>query len=217
MSRNIKLVVFDLDGVITDTAVYHYKAWKKLADEIGVFFDSKINEQLKGIDRMASLEIILKKSEKSYSADEKNDLAARKNEYYKEFVEKMTPEDILPGVENALSQLKSHNIKTALASASKNAFTVIDKLKLRSYFDYIVDAKEIKKGKPDPEIFMTAAQRLDIPCTNSIGVEDAKAGIAAIKAAGMYAVGIGDRVMLSQADDVISGMDKFNIEKYLSL
>lgn len=207
-------IIFDLDGVITDTAALHYAAWKKLADQLGIYFDEAINESLKGIDRMASLEIILKKSAKQYTNEEKLQMADKKNSYYKQLVEQMTPNDILPGVKNLLKQLKAQNIKVALASASKNAFTVIDKLGLQQDFDYIVDAGKLKHGKPDPEIFLTAANGLHVPCGKCIGVEDASAGIKAIKAAGMYAVGIGSPELLFEADDVISGLDKFNISQY---
>ncbi|MCX8131221.1 MAG: beta-phosphoglucomutase [Clostridia bacterium] len=209
-----KAVIFDLDGVITDTAEFHYKAWKKLADELGIYFDEKINEQLKGVDRLSSLEIILKRSQKLYTRDEKDAMAYRKNEYYKELVEGMTPENILPGVEHVLKELKSRGIKTGLASASKNAFTVLDKLGIRAYFDYVVDASKIAKGKPDPEIFLTAACNLDVSPSDCIGVEDAEAGVKAIKGAKMYAVGIGDKDILAEADEVISGLDKFEIDRF---
>jgi beta-phosphoglucomutase len=212
--KNYEAVIFDLDGVITDTAAFHYAAWKKLADELDIYFDREINESLKGIDRMASLEIVLKKSAKRYTKEEKVQLADKKNDYYKQMVEQMTPNDILPGVKTLLEKLRTQNIKIALASASKNAFTVIDKLGLQTYFDYLVDAGKIKHSKPDPEIFITAANGLLVPCDKCIGVEDAKAGIKAIKAAGMFAVGIGSPQILCEADDVISGLDKFNIDKY---
>lgn len=212
MRRLYDAVVFDLDGVITNTACYHYLAWKQLADELGIYFDADINESLKGVDRMASLEIVLKNAGRSFSEAEKIELAERKNNYYRQLLAEMTPKDILPGVIDVLNKLKSQNMKTALASASKNAFTVVDKLGLRQYFDYIVDARLIKKGKPDPEIFITAAQHLETPCSRCIGVEDAKAGIIAIKAAGMYSVGIGEPSLM--ADDVISSLEHFDIDKY---
>lgn len=215
MSEKYGAVVFDLDGVITDTAKYHYKAWKKLADELNIYFDEKINEQLKGVDRMSSLEIVLRKSDKKYTDEEKAKFAFTKNEYYKGFVAGMTPADMLPGALDTLKSLKARSIKTALASASKNAFTVIDKLELRPYFDYIVDARTVTRNKPDPEVFQKAAAGVGVPCEKCIGVEDAKAGIEAIKSAGMYAVGIGDKKILKAADDVILGLYEFDIQKYL--
>lgn len=212
--KNYEAVIFDLDGVITDTAAFHYAAWKKLADELGIYFDKVINESLKGVDRMASLEIVLKKSARQYTKEERLQLANKKNDYYKQMVEQMTPNDILPGVKTLLEELRTQSIKIALASASKNAFTVIDKLGLQHYLDYLVDAGKINHSKPDPEIFITAANGLSASCDKCIGVEDAKAGIKAIKAAGMFAVGIGSPQILWEADDVISGLNDFNIDKY---
>jgi len=209
--KNYDAIIFDLDGVITDTAALYYAAWKRLADELGIYFDKAINESLKGVDRMASLEIILKKSDGQYTNEEKLLLADKKNGYYKQLVEQMTPNDILPEVKTLLEKLRTRNVKIALASASKNTFTVIDKLGLQPYFDYIVNVGKIKCSKPDPEIFITAANALLVPCDKCIGVEDAKAGI---KAAGMFAVGIGSLEILCEADDVISGLNKFNIDKY---
>lgn len=213
----IEAVIFDLDGVITDTASFHYKAWKILADELGIYFDEEINERLKGIDRLGSFEIILEKSEKLYSHEEKVLLADKKNEYYKELINTMTPQDILPGAIDVLKQLKASGIKTGLASVSKNAFTVLDRLGIKDNFDYVADAAKVKKGKPDPEIFLTVAENLGVSPRYCLGVEDAEAGVKAIKSAGMYAVGIGDGVILCEADDVISGLDKFDFNKYLEI
>jgi beta-phosphoglucomutase len=207
-------VIFDLDGVITDTARFHYIAWKKLADELGIYFDEKINESLKGVDRKTSLEIVLKNSSKFYSDEEKQRFSQRKNDYYKKLIDGMSPDDLLPGAKAALENLKTLGIKTALASASKNAFAVIDKLELGTLFDYIVDVNEVTRNKPDPEIFINAANHLNVNCAKCIGVEDAKAGIKAIKAADMFAVGIGDKSVLAEADDVICGLDQFDIFHY---
>lgn len=217
MRKEIKAVIFDLDGVITDTAVYHYKAWKRLADDLGVYFDEKMNENLKGIDRMTSLEMILSSSDKIFTANEKNILADRKNGYYRELIEGMTPLDILPGAVNTLEKLRSLGVKTGLASVSKNAFTVLEKLEIGEFFDFVADAAQIKRGKPDPEIFLTVAQMLGVESAFCIGVEDAQAGIEAIKSAGMYAVGIGAPEGLRGADDVIGSLDRFDIDKYAYL
>lgn len=168
----LEAVIFDLDGVITDTAEYHYKAWKKLADKIGAPFDRELNEKLKGIGRIESLELILEQSNKKCSNQEKLILAQEKNEYYKRLIQDITPNDLLPGIHLLLKELKENGIKIALASASKNALTVIDKLELGEYFDSIADAAEVKKGKPDPEIFMTAAEQLDVSYQNCIGIEE---------------------------------------------
>ncbi|WP_066175173.1 beta-phosphoglucomutase [Bacillus marinisedimentorum] len=202
MTRELKAFIFDLDGVITDTAEYHYLAWKQLAGELGVEFDREFNEQLKGVSRMDSLELILKKGglENQYSIEEKEHLATKKNEHYKELIKQITPADLLPGILGLLKEIRDNKIAVAMASASKNAFTVVERLEVGEYFDYIVDAAKVEKGKPDPEIFLNAAEYLNIPAENCIGVEDAEAGVQAIKGAGMFAVGVGSKEAMSRAD-----------------
>jgi beta-phosphoglucomutase len=217
LEATLQAVIFDLDGVITDTARYHYLAWKKIADEIGVYFDEQINERLKGVDRMRSLEIILERVLRKFSESEKRIWAERKNEYYQELISAMTPQELAPGTGELLAALKEMDIKTGLASVSKNAGTVIEKLQIKDFFDYMADAARIKKSKPDPEIFLTVADQLQVQASCCIGVEDAAAGIAAIKAAGMYAVGIGNSRILSEADEVISGLEEFNLQKHLRI
>ncbi|MBB3117032.1 beta-phosphoglucomutase [Pseudoduganella violacea] len=213
MSR-FKAVIFDLDGVITDTARYHYLAWKRLAETQGVHFDEAFNEHLKGIDRMGSLELILASSQRSYSQEEKLALADEKNEHYKELIVTMSPGDLLPGAVRALDTCRTAGLKIGLASVSRNAFTVLDRLGIRGKFDYVVDAATIAKGKPDPEIFLKAARELDVPPAECLGVEDAVAGVAAIKSAGMWALGIGDPQTLEQADAVIPGLAQFDLASY---
>jgi beta-phosphoglucomutase len=213
MSR-FKAVIFDLDGVITDTARYHYLAWKRLAESQGVHFDEAFNEHLKGIDRMGSLELILASSPRRYSDDEKLALATEKNEHYKELIATMTPSDLLPGAVAALDACRAAGLRIGLASVSRNAFTVLDRLGITGKFDYVVDAGTIAKGKPDPEIFLKAARELGVPPEESFGVEDAVAGVASIKAAGMYAVGVGDPRVLTEADIVIPDLTQFRLEQY---
>ncbi|WP_256081190.1 beta-phosphoglucomutase [Massilia sp. YIM B04103] len=213
MSR-FKAVIFDLDGVITDTARYHYLAWKRLAETQGVHFDEAFNEHLKGIDRMGSLELILASSRRSYSPEEKLALADEKNEHYKELIATMSPADLLPGAVQALDACRAAGLRIGLASVSRNAFTVLDRLGIRGKFDYVVDAATIAKGKPDPEIFLKAARELGVPPTECLGVEDAVAGVASIKSAGMWALGIGSPQTLEQADAVISGLAQFDLASY---
>lgn len=199
-------VIFDLDGVITDTARYHYLAWKKLADELKIYFDEVINERLKGISRIESFEIILEKCDRKYSNEEKEYYANKKNEYYKEMIKNITPEDLLPGVVDFIDELKKRGIKTAIASVSKNAFAVIENLKIINKFDYIVDANEIRNGKPDPEIFLNAAKNIGISPERCIGIEDSAAGITAIKRSGMFAVGVGNPETVKDADLILKDL-----------
>ena len=206
-----KAVIFDLDGVITDTAHYHYLAWKRLAESQGVHFDHAFNENLKGIDRMGSLDLILASAARSYSPEEKLALANDKNKHYQELIGGMSAADLLPGAVQALDTVRAAGLKIGLASVSKNAMTVLDHLGITEKFDYVVDAAKIARGKPDPEIFLKAAQELGVAPADCLGVEDAVAGVASIKSAGMYALGIGKLDVLTQADKVISGLSEFNL------
>jgi beta-phosphoglucomutase len=217
LSSTLKAVIFDLDGVITDTARYHYLAWQKLADELGIYFDEQINERLKGVERMSSLEIILERSMAEFPVEQKIQWANQKNEYYKELVVTMTPAELSPGTREVMNELKDKGIKIGLASVSKNAMTVIEKLQIGGFFDYIADATRIHKSKPDPEIFLTVAENLQVAVKSCIGVEDASAGIKAIKAAGMFAVGVGDPKILREADVVITGIDAFDLQRYIGM
>jgi alpha,alpha-trehalose phosphorylase len=187
----LKAVIFDLDGVVTDTAEYHYLAWQRLSDELGLDFSREINEKLRGVGRLESFEIILDHAGKTFTAEEKQRLANLKNEYYKEFIGRITPEDILPGIADFIKELQSAGIKIALASASRNALEVIERLNLKDSFDVIVNPASLEKGKPDPEIFITAAESLNENIRNCAGIEDAASGITALNTAGFYSVGIG--------------------------
>lgn len=214
--HSYKAVIFDLDGVITDTARYHYIAWKRLAESQGVAFDEAFNETLKGIDRATSLDLILAQSGREYSATEKQVLSDQKNVEYVKLVEEMSADDLLPGAVDALDACRAAGLKIGLASVSKNAFMVLDKLGITDKFDYVVDAKLIVKGKPDPEIFLKAASELGVAPADCFGVEDAVAGVRSIKDAGMFAVGIGEASVLTQADDVIDGLHQFDLARYLA-
>lgn len=210
--------VFDLDGVITDTAKYHYIAWKELAAEIGIEIDLKFNEQLKGISRMDSLERILTLGNKNdaYTEVEKEALATKKNTHYVQLLQSLTPDDLLPGVKTFLDEAKAKNIPCAIASASKNAPFILDKLGVMQDFDTIVDPATLKKGKPDPEIFIQAALALGIEPVEAVGFEDAQAGIDGIKAAGMYAVGVYSGEELHGADVIVEKLTDLNIDELLA-
>jgi len=200
-----KAVIFDLDGVITDSAEFHFRAWKNLADRLGIYFDREINERLKGVPRMDSLEIILEKDSvpDRYSNEEKEALANEKNDEYVSLIKTITPDDILPGILELLNDLKRRGIKTAIASASKNAPMIVERLEVGHLFDFVADAGAIPNQKPAPDVFLVSAENLSILPVDCVGVEDAAAGIVAIKAAGMAAIGIGDKEILKGADMII--------------
>ena len=199
----IKAVIFDLDGVIVDTAHYHFIAWKRLADELGVPFTEHDNERLKGVSRMQSMDIILELGALQISTERKTQLADKKNTWFVEFVEKMEPSEIFPGVKQLLEELKSQGIKIALASSSKNARRVIELLQIENEFDAVVDGTMIAHTKPDPEIFLLAASMINIPPMQCVVFEDAEAGVEAALAAGMKCVGVGNAAQLGKANRVV--------------
>ncbi len=209
--RPLKAVIFDLDGVIADTAVVHHAAWKKLADEIGVPFDEATGERMKGVDRSGSLEILLQAATRTYTEAEKYTLAARKNDYYRDQIERFGPQDLLSGAREAIESVRRAGLKVALASASRNAGLLLQRLGIADLFDIVVDANRISRSKPDPEIFLAAASALGVAPDECIGVEDAVAGVASIHAAGMAAVGIGHARALTEADLVLPGIAAFDI------
>lgn len=206
----IKACIFDLDGVIVDTAKYHFLAWKRLADELKIPFNESDNERLKGVSRMKSLEIILEIGNLNLEEEEKAKLADKKNSWYVEYINKMKKEEILPGVENFLDTLRKRGIKLAIASASKNTGIILERLKLNDFFDTVVDGNMVSKAKPDPEIFIKAAMILDIAPKEVVVFEDAVAGIAAAKKAGMNVVGVGNKEILKDADIVIQDFQNIN-------
>ena len=187
-----KAVIFDLDGVICFTDKYHYQAWKEMADGIGVYFDEVINNRLRGVSRMASLDIILERSEKSYKEKEKEKLAAQKNEIYKKLLEQMSPADLSDEVKNTLDELRKRGYKLAIGSSSKNTKMILKQLGLDGYFDAISDGTNITHSKPDPEVFLKAAQFLGMDPEACLVVEDALAGIDAAVAGGFESAGVGE-------------------------
>lgn len=191
-------VIFDLDGVIVSTDEYHYRGWQRLADEIGVPFDRRRNERLRGVDRMNSLLRLLPENH-GYSQAELETLATRKNAYYKELITQITPADLLPGAVALLDDLAVHGVRMAIASASKNAPEVLDRLGIRGRFDTIVTGHDFTRGKPAPDIFLIAAQRIGVPPPNCLVVEDAESGVQAGVAAGMRVLGRGTDPALAAA------------------
>ncbi|EGO2704066.1 beta-phosphoglucomutase [Enterococcus faecalis] len=210
--------IFDLDGVITDTAKFHYQAWKALADSLGIPIDETFNETLKGISRMDSLDRILAHGhrENAFTPAEKKALAQQKNDHYVQLLEYLTTEDVLPGVVPLLQQAQARHIPCAVASASKNAPLILEKLGVRAYFATIVDPDSLSKGKPDPEIFLAAADSIGVLPQNAIGFEDAQSGIDGLKAAGIYAVGLSASQPLIGADMQVSEMTELSVDALLN-
>ncbi|MGF1607554.1 MAG: beta-phosphoglucomutase [Rhodothalassiaceae bacterium] len=203
-------IIFDLDGVLVDTAELHFQAWKRLADRLGVPFDRQANERLKGVSRMASLDILLEPTGDRYGPVEREAMAAEKNADYVALIDTLSPSDLLPGARAALQACRSAGLGVALGSASRNSPKVLDRIGLAALFDAIVDPAGLA-GKPAPDIFLKGAQMLKVPPHSCIGVEDAVAGVEAIKAAGMPAIGIGDPQRLTQADLVMPDLSHFNL------
>ena len=198
----IKGLIFDLDGVLVFTDKFHYQAWKTMADELGVYFDETINHRLRGVSRMDSLEIILERYEgPDLSLREKEKLAEKKNEIYRTLLESMTPDDVTKEVRDTLTKLREKGYKLAIGSSSKNAKFILEKVELKDAFDAISDGNNITKSKPDPEVFLKAAEYLGLPPKACMVVEDAEAGIEAAKKGGMYAAGIGEAAISINADE----------------
>ncbi len=204
--------IFDLDGVIVDTARYHFLAWQKLAKELNVELTSQLNERLKGVGRMESLNIILELGGLQRTDLEKEVLATRKNAWFVEFIDAMKKEEIFDGAKDLFDELKAHGVKVALASSSKNAQTVLKKLEIANYFEAIVDGNMITRSKPDPEIFLKAAGMLQVSPNECVVVEDAEAGVEAAIRAGMKCVGIGKKEQLHKANLVVSQIGHLNFQ-----
>ncbi|MBN2618913.1 MAG: beta-phosphoglucomutase [Spirochaetales bacterium] len=208
----MKAVIFDLDGVIVDTAKYHYLAWSNLANELGFTFTKDDNELLKGVSRIRSLEILLSIGNVTLSDEEFTRYAEKKNDEYIKLIEQLTPNDILPGVKDFILRIKKEGYKISLGSASKNAQFILDHLELTNLFDAIIDGNSVSKAKPDPEVFIAAANALGVDPKNCIVFEDAVAGIEAGKNAGMRVIGVGEKDVLTQADRVITTFENLSLD-----
>lgn len=209
--------IFDLDGVICDTAKYHYLAWKRLADKLGIPFTEADNERLKGVSRMDSLKILLSLGNLSFSETEMLALEELKNNWYKEFIGQISSEETLDGVMDFLLELRDRHIKIALGSVSKNAAAILENLKLKPYFDAVIDGTVVTQAKPNPEVFLAGAQSLSLAPQECLVFEDAVSGIAAAHNANMRCIGIGNPTILSDAEYVIPDFRSFNYEKMISL
>ena len=213
LPRAIDAVAFDLDGVLTDTARAHFRAWKRLADSIGIPFDEAANEALKGVDRMGSLALILG-DWPGFDAAARAGLAAQKNEWYLNEIEEFGPGDLFPGARDAIEQCRAAGLSVALASASRNAPLLLQRMEIDGLFDVVVDPASVAAGKPAPDIFLAAARAVGAAPDRVLGVEDAPAGVAAIHAAGMAALGVGTRAALPEADLIILTIADFRLSDY---
>jgi beta-phosphoglucomutase len=210
--KDIKACIFDLDGVIVNTAKYHYLAWKRLAKELGFEFSEQDNERLKGVSRMDSLNILLEIGKNDFNQTEKDKLAEMKNNWYVEYISKMDQSEILPGVKEFLTKLREKKIKISLGSVSKNAMTILKTINLVSYFDAIIDGNKVTHAKPDPEVFLRGAEELNVAPENCVVFEDAIAGIEAAINAKMYSIGVGSPEILTKADKVIPGFEDLSLD-----
>ena len=210
-----KSFLFDLDGVLTDTARYHYIAWKNLCDDLGLKFDKTDNHRLLGISRLRSLETILELNgcASRYDKKDRETLAEKKNKYYVDLIKNISPQDLMPGIERFILESKSEGIKLAVASASKNTGFVLERLGIAGHFDYVADASRISNPKPHPEIFLDCSNALNIQSQYCIGIEDAQSGIEAIHAAGMFSVGIGVVVISVPPDLALSRTDELSFKR----
>lgn len=213
----IKACIFDLDGVIVDTAHYHYLAWKRLADELGYPLTEEENERLKGVSRMQSLNIVLQLAGISLNASHREILANKKNSWFNEYVQQMTPHAIFPGVRQLIRSLRSKDVKVGLASSSKNARTVVRLLDIQNEFDAIVDGNMIQYTKPHPEIFLMTARNLGVDPADCVVIEDAEAGIEAARAAGMKCIGIGSADVLQKANIVFRNTSDIKLSTFKEL
>ena len=212
MTKKFRAALFDLDGVLVDTAKYHYLAWKNLAHELGFDFTEKDNERLKGVSRVRSLEILLEIGGLTFNEVTRARLAAQKNEEYVNYIQNLDETELLRGAKECLLALRARKVKIALGSASKNALLILNNLKIMELFDVVIDGNKALHAKPDPQVFLLGAQELGVDPADCVVFEDAEAGIQAAKAAGMYVVGIGQPEVLSAADMVVPGLYAFNVD-----
>lgn len=198
-----KGVIFDLDGVLVHTDKFHFKAWKAVADELGIEFNEKINDRLRGVSRMESLDIILERADRAFSDEEKLAIAETKNNIYKKLLENMSSADVTAEVLDTLNALRKDGVKLAIGSSSKNAGFILERVGLKDYFDAVSDGNNITKSKPDSEVFIKAADYLGLNAVDCAVVEDAYAGIDAAKAGGFFAVAMGDAASYNKSDYVL--------------
>ncbi|MCJ8011982.1 beta-phosphoglucomutase [Paenibacillus sp. KQZ6P-2] len=213
----IRACLFDLDGVLVDTAKYHYLAWKRLAEELGFNFTEQDNERLKGVSRMASLDILLEVGGVTLDDETKLALADKKNSWYVDYISHMDESEILPGALTFLKELKASGTLVALGSASKNAMTILNNTNMVTYFDAIIDGTKTASAKPDPEVFLLGAKELNVSPSECVVFEDAEAGIEAAIRAGMRSIGVGSRDTLGRADEVVSSLQEMSVSRLMDI
>jgi beta-phosphoglucomutase len=209
--------IFDLDGVIVDTARYHFLAWKRLTDQLGIHFTEEDNERLKGVSRMASLEIILGIGNRKADERQKQEYATLKNSWYIDYISKMTPDEVLPGCLSFIQELRNANIRVAIGSASKNSPMILERVGIRELFDAIADGNNVTEAKPNPEVFIKAAEMVGINPGKCVVFEDAVAGVQAALNAGMMCIGVGSSKILIKAHFVVHGLNEMNLSKLISI
>jgi beta-phosphoglucomutase len=213
----IRAVIFDLDGVIVSTDEFHYQGWQRLADEENIYFDRGINERLRGVSRLESLEIILERAQRKYSEEEKHEMAERKNNYYRQLLNRLSPDDILPGVMPILKGLRNKGLKMAIGSSSKNTPVILSKIGMENVFDAVSDGNQIKRSKPDPEVFLLAASKLQVKPEDCLVVEDADAGVEAALRAGMKCLAVGSAGSNLKAHIRANSLNEVSVEQMCGL
>jgi beta-phosphoglucomutase len=209
----IKAIIFDLDGVLTNTSEYHYRGWKRLADELGILFDRQRNEALRGVSRRRSLELML--DGRPATEEQMQEWMARKNGYYVELIQQMTPADILPGALDLLRELQRARIRIGIGSASKNTRTVLDRLHLEDYVDAVSDGRSVQRQKPAPDLFLHCARQLGVDAGETIIIEDAASGVEAALAGGFWVVGLGPRERVGAAHVVFPSLEGVPLQALL--
>ncbi len=212
----IRGVIFDLDGVLVTTDEFHYQAWKRMADEEGIYFDREINHRLRGVSRMDSLEIVLERATLRYSDEEKLEMATRKNNYYCDLLHTLTPKALLPGALEMLRSLRKLGVKTAVGSSSKNTPLIMERTALADKIDAVADGNDITRSKPDPQVFLIAAERMGLPASECLVVEDAVAGIEAGRRAGMAVFGIGTPDILPGVENIAENLSQVTAQQLVS-
>jgi beta-phosphoglucomutase len=214
---HIAACIFDLDGVIVDTARYHFLAWKRLTDQLGIHFTEEDNERLKGVSRMSSLEIILGIGNRKVNERQKQEYATLKNSWYIDYISKMTPDDVLPGCLTFIEELRNANVRVAIGSASKNTPMILERVGIQDLFDAVADGNIVREAKPNPEVFIKAAEMVGIKPGKCVVFEDAVAGVQAALNAGMMCIGVGSPKILRKAHFVVSGLNEMNLAKLISI